>query len=171
MKDALTPLTPPGGPPKQEKNRSRGLGALTMFAHHPALAKAFFSFNGHILWDTTLTARQRQLLILRVATKRRSTYVWGEHVVVARDAGLSDEEISRVASGSEASLWEPLDGALLRAADELIDEGDVADDTWATLSSTLDARQLVDVVFTVGCYETTSLFFRTFGLEGDTTNP
>jgi alkylhydroperoxidase family enzyme len=169
MRTALGPLSSDGrrhpAPPRSDPERGRA--ALALFAHHPALAARFFEFNGHVLWDTTLTPRQRQLLILRVAARRRSTYVQQEHRTAARHAGLTDDEIANIVEGSDVSGWEPLEAALLRAADELIDDGGVSDATWAALASELDVEQLVDMVFTVGCYETTSLFFRTFGLEAD----
>jgi len=164
---AIEPLNPKGRrhprPPRDD--RVAGVAALGLLAHHPALARAFASFNGHVLWDTTLTARQRQLLILRVAAKRQASYLWGEHSRSSRHAGLSDEEIKLVRDAPDAPRWAALDAALLRAVDELIDHGIVSDGTWSVLTGELDVEQLIDVVCTVGCYETTSLLFRTFGLE------
>ena len=74
MMEALAPLSPENRrhPAPPAEKRTGGRDALATFAHHPALARAFFTFNGHILWDTTLSPRQRQILILRVAERRRS---------------------------------------------------------------------------------------------------
>ena len=141
------------------------MAALGLFAHHPALARAFMTLNGHVLWDTTLTARQRQLLILRVVTRRRCTYMWKEHSRSSIHAGLTAAEVERVRADPHASSWDPLDAALLRAVDELIDDGVIAAPTWDVLAAQLEVQQLADVVATVGCYETSALLFRTFGLE------
>ena len=141
------------------------MAALGLFAHHPAFARAFTTFNGHVLWDTTLTARQRQLLILRVITRRSATYLWKEHSRSSLHAGLTEEEVERVRSDPHASSWDPLDAALLRAVDELIDDGVIAAPTWEVLAGGLDVQQLVDVVATVGCYDTTAFLLRSFGLE------
>ena len=60
---------------------------------------AFNTFNGHVLFGTTLTARQRELLVLRVASRRGADYEWAQHVVLGHDAGLSTDEIVRVELG------------------------------------------------------------------------
>jgi hypothetical protein len=56
---------------------------------------------------------------------------------------------------------------MVRAVDELIDDGAISGDTWEVLASELSDQQLLDLVFTVGCYETTSWMFRSVGLEPD----
>jgi alkylhydroperoxidase family enzyme len=166
---SFAPLSPKDrrhAPPPTDE-RSGGMRALGLMAHHPALARAFLTFNGHVLWDTTLTPRQRQLLILRVSSRRGSSFVWSEHSRISLHAGLSEDDVARVAEGPDAPGWEPLEAALLRAVDELIDDGILSDPTWATLSAALELEQVVDVIFTVGCYETTSWYFRSFGLEAE----
>ena len=56
---------------------------------------------------------------------------------------------------------------MLRAVDELVGDAKVADETWAVLAGELDDRQLMDLVFTVGAYETVAMAFRSFGVELD----
>ena len=55
----------------------------------------------------------------------------------------------------------------MRAVDELIADATISDDTWATLADELDTEQLMDVVFTVGCYDVLAMAFRTFGVPLD----
>lgn len=105
--------------------------------------------------------------MLRVAARRQATYEWAQHVVLGGDAGLADDEIARVAEGPDADGWDPLDRALLAAADELLDDARIADDTWAVLAGELDAQQLLDLVFTVGAYDLIAMAFRTFDVELD----
>jgi alkylhydroperoxidase family enzyme len=147
------------------ENRPKGRVTLGTFAQHPELARAFFTFNGHALWGSTLTTRQREILVLRVATRRHCAQLWAEHVFAGRDAGLTDEEMGRIAFGPGAPFFEPLERALVQAVDELIDDGVIADETWATLASDLDVKQLLDVVFTAGAYETVAWFFRSADVE------
>ncbi|XVQ15192.1 carboxymuconolactone decarboxylase family protein [Spirillospora sp. CA-255316] len=169
MRQALAAMTPPAPrhPQLTKEGRPKALNTLGTFAHHPALAHAFFTFNGHILMATTLTERQRELLILRVATLRKSSYEWAQHVHMALDVGLNEEEIGRVAYGPDAPYWDPLEAALLRATDELVRDGAITEPTWTALSSKLDTRQLMDVIFTVGSYETLAWLFGSFDLDFD----
>jgi alkylhydroperoxidase family enzyme len=64
MREALAPLTPAA---PRTADQPRGLNLLGTFARHPALTKAYHVFVAHLLFGTTLTPRQRELLILRVA--------------------------------------------------------------------------------------------------------
>jgi alkylhydroperoxidase family enzyme len=141
---------------------------MGVFAHHPDLAHAFFAFNAHVLYGTTLTVRQRELLALRTAVVRRSPYLWSQHLVHTDDAGLSSDEIAAIAFGPEAPSFEDLDTALLEAVDELLLGGQLSDRTWAALIEELDLPQVLDVIFTVGCYATVASMCESLRLDIET---
>ena len=170
MAEALAALLPPDPRhpmPPRDPDRPKGRNALGLFAHHPALTRAFNTFNGHILFATTLTERQRELLVLRVATRRQCEYEWLQHVLLGRDAGLDAADLDRVVAGPDAHGWDDLERALLAAVDELLADARVHDMTWATLAAHLDGPQLLDVVFTVGAYDLVAMAFKTFAVEPD----
>jgi alkylhydroperoxidase family enzyme len=169
MRDALAVLLPADAhhPAPPREGRPKALNALGTLARHPVLTRAFHTFNGHILFTSTLTPRQRELLVLRVAAVRQATYEWEQHVVLAGDVGLSPDEIARIAEGPESPGWSPLERAMLAAVDELVSDAQVADETWETLARELDEQQLMDLVFTVGAYEILAMAFRSFGIELD----
>lgn len=170
MREALAALRPPEPRhplPAQGGDRPKGLNVLGTLAHHPALTRAFHTFNGHVLFASTLSPRQRELLVLRVATVRHAEYEWRQHAVLARDAGLGDDEIARVAAGPDAPGWPPLDAAMLRAVDELVADAAIADATWETLAGELDDQQLMDLVFTVGAYDLLAMVLCSFRVELD----
>src|SRR6478609_8144331 len=170
MREALAALRPPKPRhpfPSQDADRPKGRNALGTFAHHPELAQAFHTFNGHILFASTLSPRQRELLVLRVAAVRRSDYEWAQHAILAGDAGVEPEEVARVAEGPDAPGWSAIDQAMVRAVDELLADAAVADSTWEVLAGALDEQQLMDLVFTVGAYEVLAMAFRSFGVEMD----
>lgn len=165
--EAMSPPTPrhfvppPGGRP----DRPKASGTMGTFAHHPDLAQAWLSFNGHILYGTTLSLRQREILVLRVAAVRQSGYEWVQHLVHQDEAELTDDDIARIAFGPEAPFLDPLEQALLRAVDELIADGAISASTWSVLAEKLDSRQLLDVIFTVGCYDTLAWLYGSVELE------
>jgi AhpD family alkylhydroperoxidase len=170
MHDALAALQPPNPRherPPRDPDRPKGLNLLGTFAHHPALARAYYTFNGHILFATTLSTRQRELLVLRVAHRRRCEYEWLQHVLLGRDAGLTEDEIDRVTKGPDADGWTDEERALISAVDELLETARLHDFTWTTLASTLDTQQLLDLVFTVGAYDTVAMAMLTFDVEPD----
>ena len=141
------------------------LNIFRTLAHHPALAKRWLVFGNHVLAKSTLAPREREIAILRIGWLCRSGYEWGQHVVIARAAGLGDEEIARIAEGPEAPGWSALERALLRACDELHADAFVSDATWAALSQHLDTQQLIDLVFTVGQYTLVSMALNTLGVQ------
>jgi 4-carboxymuconolactone decarboxylase len=136
--------------------------ALSTLAHHPALAKAFLRFNVHLLMSSTLPTRIRELAILRVAHRRESAYEWSHHISMAKDAGITDEQIDAVRRG-EAS--DEFDRTVLTAVDELDEKSQLSDETWAALGVRLDDQQRMDFVFTVGCYALLAMAFNTFGIQ------
>jgi len=169
MREALGALRieNPRHPFPQSEGRPKGLNLLGLFAHHPDLTRAYNTFNGHLLFGTTLTPRQRELVVLRVGVVRHAEYEWSQHVIQGRDAGLTDEEIARITAGPDAPGWSALDRALLTAVDELLADARISDATWALLVAELDDQQLMDLVFTVGAYEVMAMVMRSFGVQVD----
>lgn len=75
--------------------------------------------------------------------------MWAHGAEQAREDGLSDDEIERIAQGPSAG-WDDFDAALLLAADELHVDSFISDSTWQTLSNRYDVNQLIDTIDTVG---------------------
>ena len=88
-----------------------------------------------------------------------------QHLFIARDAGLSDEEIGRIAYGPDAPFWSELEAAMLCAADELLLDGTISDPTWNALSKEFSDQQLLDLIFTDGGYDTLAKVFESLQLE------
>lgn len=147
--------------------RHRGMSSLETFAQHPDLAAAFFPFNGHVLYGTTLAPRQRGIILMRLGVLRQSTYLWTQHYLNSLELGLTDADIADIAFGPAAPTLVPLEAAIIRAVDELVADAEISDATWDELATELDHRQLLDLVFTVGCYETVIFMMRTVRLELD----
>lgn len=141
--------------------------ALSTLARHPALAKAFLRFNVHLLTSSTLPPRIRELAILRVAHRRGCAYEWSHHVRMAKDEGITDDQIAAVRSfaGEEAGGLAEFDRVVIAGVDELEEKSQLSDETWAALGERLDDRQRMDFVFTVGCYALLAMAFNTFGVQ------
>ena len=172
-------MTPPRIPPLAEDARNdetRELlgqvmqlttGANNIFAtlvRHPGLFRHWLPFGGKLLVGK-LPARERELLILRTAWHCRSEYEWGQHVVIARASGVTDDEIGRVPTGADAEGWDDFDRTLLRAADELHRDACIGDGTWSALAARYDERQLIEVPMLVGHYHMVAFALNSFGVE------
>src|SRR5262249_21235680 len=73
VRKALAALRPPNAryPRPPTENRPKAPLVLGTLAHYPELAQAYFTLNGHVLAATTLSERQREILIMRVAALRK----------------------------------------------------------------------------------------------------
>jgi 4-carboxymuconolactone decarboxylase len=143
----------------------QALNIFATFARHPALFKRWLPFGGQLLQGSELPARDREILILRSGWNCRSDYEWGQHARIAAAAGLSGEEIARVAHGPEAAGWDPFDATLLRAADELHVQSRLSDETWAELQDRYDEHQMIEVPMLVGHYHLVAYTLNSLGVQ------
>ncbi|MGE2720540.1 carboxymuconolactone decarboxylase family protein [Mycolicibacterium celeriflavum] len=161
VEQALSSMAP------ERRNPELAGNLLATMVRHPKLTRAFLRFNFHLLYGSTLPPRLRELAVLRVAHLTDCEYEWHHHVRMGREEGLTDEVIDGVQRGE---ALDELDRAVLRAADELQASANVSDATWAALSEHLEERQLMDLVFTIGCYGALAMAINTFGVEPDSEN-
>ena len=143
------------------------INIFATLAHHPKLMKRWMVFGNHVLAKSTLSARDRELLILRTGWNCRAPYEWGQHVAIARAIGVTDEEVERVAAGPGAAGWDPFEALLLRAADELHDDSSLSDATYAELALRYNEQQMLDLVFTVGQYHLVSMALNSMRVQRD----
>ena len=135
-------------------------------ARHPDLARRWLVFSNHVLFKSTIPAREREIAILRIGWLCEAEYEWAQHKVIGTDAGLTPEEIERIKEGPEGD-WNDLDRLILTAADELHYEKKISEKTWVSLGDHWDEKQLMDLVFTIGQYTLVSMALRTFGVPLD----
>lgn len=142
--------------------QSLGLGTTEipavfgMMLRHPGLFRCQIEM-GIQMFKGELSARERELVVLRVAWWCRAPFEWGEHVDIAKRCGVTSEEIERVKHGSSAPGWTEHERAMLRAVEELLGTQMISDTTWETLARTWTERQLMEFPMVVGQYFATAL--------------
>lgn len=152
---------------ERAKMQGRVLNIFRTLAHHPKLLERWMVFGTHVLNKSTLPPRERELAILRIGWLCGSEYEFGQHVLIGRMAGLSDEEMRRVKLGAEAEGWTAAEAALLAAVDELHAESFISDLTWQRLTEHFSTQQLLDLIFAVGQYNLVSMALNTLGVQLD----
>jgi alkylhydroperoxidase family enzyme len=149
-------------------------GTMAVLARVPALLSPFIGWAAALALKGTLSHRHHELIALRVAWNCRSAFEWGEHVQLARAAGLDDDEIARAARDPIDAAWAPGEAALLRAADELHRGCNVGGATWAALAAHFEAPALAELLFVVGQYTMLSMVANAAGVAlqaGDASLP
>ena len=172
-----TPRVPPVAPESwTEEQRSvigdlrvngRVLNIFKTLANHPKLAKRWLVFANHIMGKSSLSLRDREILILRIGWLCKSGYEWGQHVLIGLECNLDAAEIERIKQGADAPGWTRAESLLLRATDELHADAFITDATWKGLAEFYSTEQLMDIVFTVGQYNLVSMALNTCGVQLD----
>jgi alkylhydroperoxidase family enzyme len=167
----VTPRISPLPPDERDDAQNELLGTvgrdLNIFAtlvRYPRLFRRWSQFGG-VLLSGLLSPRERELVILRTGHVCDSHYEWHQHVGLAREAGITDEEIERVRSGPDAEGWDPFEATLLRAVDELHATNRVSDSTWRALAERFDDRQLIELCMLVGQYHLVAFTLNSLGVE------
>ncbi len=125
---------------------------------HPDLFVREIDIGVQLLTQGALSNRDRELAILRIGWLCQAPYEWGEHVLVAKQVGISSEEIERITRGCDEPGWSEHDQAILRAVEELFADAMISDATWATLSKRLDERQLIELPIVIGQYQVVAYY-------------
>jgi alkylhydroperoxidase family enzyme len=168
----IAPVAKQSWTPEQEallrplEQAGRLYNIFATLANHPPLYRDWLTFARYILSRSTLPARDREIVILRIGWLCQAEYEWAQHVRIGRDAGLTDEDFRRIAAGPEAES-NAHEQALLRATDELHCDARISDETWNRLARSYSTQQLMDLVFTVGQYNLVSMALKTFDVELD----
>lgn len=138
---------------------------LLTFARHPQLADAFSQFNIHLLSANTLPVRQRQIAILRTAWLCKATYMWSSHLRTSIRCGLEPEVFRPVQTGASDPYFTDFERTVIRATEELVNDKRVGDASWQALSAEWTEQQMLDFLFTVGCYVCVAGVMRSTGVE------
>jgi len=147
------------------RREGRVYNIFTTLAHHPKLLNRWLVFGKHILSQSTLPAREREIVILRVGWLCRAEYEWGHHVAIGKQTGLSADDIARIAKGADATGWDAFEASLLRAVDELHANSLISHATWQALARRYNTEQLLDFLFTAGQYKLVSMVLNSVGVQ------
>jgi len=133
-----------------------------VLAHHPALYRVFVPLVEKVIRYTHLPPWDREVLVVRVLAQCGETYEASHHADIAQKVGMTDAQIAAVKTDgvglSEFDNW------LIKAADELVRQYRIGDETWQALSQRYSTVEMMEVVGLVGCYTTMAMVTRSFGI-------
>lgn len=118
-------------------------------------------------WEAMLTAirnrssvpaRLRELVILRIATLNGAPYEFEAHVPHALKAGVPEQDIVALKNGVFADTLDPLDRLVLELTDTMTRQIEVPDALFERVRASFDDTQLVELIATVAAYNMVSRF-------------
>ena len=164
----IQPIPPGEFTPEQSKLARVGTGRENLnlvrtMVNHPGVYDKFISFAEELVFNSHLSVRDREILILKTLALCGGEYEAPIHDAVAKKIGLSEDEVA-AARGDGVGLPAG-EQALVRAADELVHHHFVADTTWAVLAERYSTLQLMELVFIVGNYAMLVMATNSFGVQ------
>ena len=145
----------------------RPANVFTTLGRHPRLFRRWLRFAGTLMPGGRLPREDSELVILRVAHNCGSDYEWQQHERLGKLAGLSDADVERVRGGPDAGGWPARQALLLRAADALHADRDIADELWERLRATFSETDLIELCMLIGHYEMLAMTLNALRVQTD----
>lgn len=132
---------------------------------NPEMLNALNGIGLYTMKGSTLSPKDRELLILRVAWLTKSNYEFVHHKRIALKLGLSLDEIAKTQTDINFSKWDGPNKYLIKAVDELMLNSTLSDTTWNNLANRFSEKQLLDLIVTVGQYSTVAMLLNTLNVQ------
>ena len=117
-----------------------------MMARTPASFKELLDFAFTILFSAEFDPRKREIAVLRVAHVTNSNYEWVQHVKVAKQTGLTDDEIAIIGTDGDVSGLNEEGNLLCRVADEISRDVRLSDEALAKIIEMYGEQQAAELI-------------------------
>src|SRR6185503_18040339 len=115
-----------------------------------------------------LPPREREIVMLRMGWLCQSEYEWAQHARIAKaQAGLSNQDVHRIAEGPAVAGWSDFERTLLRMVDELRYDTMISDATWQALRAKYSTQQVIEALYTAAQYQLVSMALNSLGVQLD----
>lgn len=135
-----------------------------VMAKNMGVFQSFMPLLGKAVARSILPPNDRQILVLRTCALTGEVYECTHHVLISQAAGIT-EELVNAAKNADPNVLTPRDLLLCKAADELITDFCLSDDTFAALKEIYTDEEIIDMTTTVGAYAMMAMYTRSFGVQ------
>ncbi len=172
-----TPRIPPVDPANDELNETQkamlasrpDYNLYKTLVRHVELYNRWSPLGRVILNNSTLPARDREIIMLRMGWLCQAEYEWAQHarIATAANIGMTDAEIHSIAVGVDAGNWNEWEKTLLTMVDELRYDTLISDATWGKLQANYSEQEIMDALFTAAQYQLVSMALNSIGIQLD----
>ncbi len=115
---------------------------------------------------SSLTVRQRELIINRTSARLGAGYEWGVHATIyGAAAGFDEAELLATAEAGVSELWGEEEALLIAVVDQLVDSATISDETWAGLAKRFDDLEILELLVLCGWYHAIGFVLNGVGVE------
>jgi hypothetical protein len=136
------------------QRRGKLIPVYGLLLNSPELALSWMQFLNAVRWKIKLSARLREMVILRVALHNKSEYVIDVHRKNFTESdGLSHDECDALLKKKlPQSTFSPEELSVIAYVDQLTLKANVDDEVFAGVKAHLSDRQLVELSVLIGAY-------------------
>lgn len=146
---------------------ARQLNLYRALAHAPELLRSWIAFAWALRGQDGTSRRLRELMILRSAQLHDSPYEWHQHRAMARDAGVTDNEVAELGMWRTSAAFTAADRAAL-AFTEAVVADDIPPAVTDELVRHFDESQRVELTVTAAFYAMVPRVLRALGVPIET---
>ena len=150
-----------------EDNGARVMNFYRVVANSPGVARAAIKLGNSLLGKTVLSAKLRELTIMRIARLCDCEYESAQHTTVALQCGISQAQLDAIGSWKESDEFNEEERAVLQYVDEVEQNTRVTDETFQALRKFLDERNIVELTLAVGWWGMLARLFVPLEVEVD----
>ena len=161
-------VEPATAPPKVKEVFDRlpvPLNIFKIMAHAETNFRPLIALGTSILTEQQLSARLRELAILRVALLNGADYEYRAHLPFALQEGLSQEQIDALPGWPLSPRFDERERAVLAYTDAMTRGIRVPDAIFEGLRRHFDERETVELTATIGGYNLVSRFLVAMQLD------
>ena len=150
--------------------RERGGRLINLYKvllNSPAVAEGWLDLLTAVRQKSSLPARYRELVILRVAALNGAPYELVSHVPHARDAGITEEEIEAVQAPCPGGPLTATDLAVLSLTDAMTRDIRVGEPVFRKAAEAFGPRQMTELTVTIASYNMVSRFLEAVLVDHD----
>lgn len=137
------------------------LNIFRTMLHRPKTAKAISDLLFSLLFEAALDSRLREFIIMRIGWVTGCDYEWTQHWPLAQTMfGCTSEELLALRDWRASDLFDQRDRVVLTATDELLETGDLCDESWKDCEDALGRDASLDLVAAVGTWKMISTLAR-----------
>jgi alkylhydroperoxidase family enzyme len=143
------------------KDRPVVLNVQRMTANAQRLFVVRSRLSNALFTQITLSAKLRELAILRTAKDCRSVYEWTQHVPAAKHVGVTEEQIAAVENWQSAQCFSEVERLVLQFTDEVNANVKASRETLEALKQHLSPGEIIELLIIIGHWRQTASILET----------
>lgn len=150
---------------KMENSGTPILNLFKVMAHCPKVGRNFMRLGNAILFKGVVPPNLRELAILRVGNIYDATYEFTQHVPIALQNGVTQEQIEDLPNWQKSGKFNEGEQAILQYTDEVTKNIRVKNETFTALKKFLSEEAIVELTTAIGYYGTVSKIVEALQIE------